>query len=109
MTLIKVKGHQQKYKCVELYGGYNHTKFDYARYHSLRDKSNVKFFDTAGRTAGRPDGRTDEHCSLHRLTFFQCESKMCFALNSYHVLFGFVNVQNVVDFFFGGGGILGCQ
>ena len=47
VTCIKVKGHQQKYKCVELYDGYNHTKFDYARYHSLRDKSNVKFADTA--------------------------------------------------------------
>ena len=33
-------------------GGSNHTKFDHARYHSLRDKSNAKFADTSG----RPDG-----------------------------------------------------
>ena len=45
MTKIKVKGHQQKYMCVELHGGYNHTKFDYARYHSLRKSPNVKVSD----------------------------------------------------------------
>ena len=54
VTLIRVRGHQQKYYCVELHGGYNHAKFDYARYHSMRDNSNVKFASTSG----RPDGRT---------------------------------------------------
>ena len=62
VTLIRVRGQQQKYQCVEFHGGYNHTKFDYARYHSLRNNSNVKFADTSGqpdgRTAGQPDGRT---------------------------------------------------
>ena len=57
VTLIRVRGQQQKYQCVEFHGGYNHTQFDYARYHSMRDNSNVKFADTSG----RPDGRTAEH------------------------------------------------
>ena len=39
---------------MQLHGGYNHTKFDLDRYHSVRDKSNVKFADTAG----WPDSRT---------------------------------------------------
>merc|ERR1711917_214231 len=48
VTLIRVRGQQQKYQCVEFHGGYNHTKFDYARYHSMRDNPNVKFASTSG-------------------------------------------------------------
>ena len=40
VTYIKVKGHQQRYSCVELDSVY---KFDLARYHSLWKKSNIKF------------------------------------------------------------------
>ena len=60
VAYIKVKGHQQWYICVELNGGYNlnHTEFDLAGYFSLRQKSNVKFLDTAGGPDGGPDRRT---------------------------------------------------
>ena len=63
---MKVKGHQQKYNCVELSDGYNHTKVDCDRYNSLRGKSVVKLADTSG----RPENGNAEHRSLHRLTFF---------------------------------------
>ena len=78
VTWIKVKGHQQWYRCKALNGGYNHTNFDWGRYRSLEDMSNVKFLDTAG----RPAGQTDEHWRLHRLTFFQCESKIHHTANT---------------------------
>ena len=65
--MLKVKGHQQWYMCVALNGGYNHTNFDWAQYHSLEDKFNAKFLDTAQ--------RTHEHWQLHRLTFFNVSQK----------------------------------
>ena len=77
VTYIKVKGHQQWYCCLELNGGYNQTKFDLARYHSLWEKTNVKFLDTDGRTDGRPDGparqtNTDHYIDSH---FFSVSQK----------------------------------
>ena len=54
VILIKVRGHEQCYKCTELNHGYNHTKFDEAQYGSLWVKPNVKFLDTVKEcTAGQ--------------------------------------------------------
>jgi len=58
VTYIKVKGHQQWYSCVELNGGYNHTKFDLTRYHSLREKSNIP-------QCQQTDTQTDTHTDRH--------------------------------------------
>merc|ERR1711917_105618 len=66
VTLIRVRGQQQKYQCVEFHGGYNHTKFDYARYHSMRDNPNVKFASTSGRP------NTDHYIDSH---FFNVSQK----------------------------------
>ena len=53
VTQIKVRIRRARWT----FGGYNHTNFDLARYHSLREKSNFKFADTAR----RPDVVTAEH------------------------------------------------
>ena len=57
VTKIKVKGHQQWYRCVEHNGGY--TKFDFAQIHGFREKPNVKFLDMARQSAGQTN--TDKY------------------------------------------------
>ena len=44
VTLTKSQGHQQRYFCVQLNGGYNHTKFKKYRFN---DESEVKVSEVA--------------------------------------------------------------
>ena len=78
MTLMKVRGHQQWYRCVELSGGYRHTTFDSARYHSLWKSPNFKFRTNFSVSQLSPlnanELNTTGVCDIHLMCFISIPS-----------------------------------